>query len=111
MHPGWADTPGLAEALPAFHDRLATALRSPEQGSDTIAWLAAAASEELGVTGFWLDRHRRWTERLPWTVTSKADARELWDWATAAAGLEPDFVEHPMRSHPDETQPAMGANS
>ena len=48
MHPGWADTPGLAEALPGFHRVMRPLLRSTAQGIDTIVWLAthpdAAAS-------------------------------------------------------------------
>lgn len=111
MHPGWADTPGLAEALPGFHDRLAFALRSPEQGADTIAWLAAAGAGQLGPTGFWLDRHRRWTERLPWTVTSPADAHTLWNWMTTAAGLEPDFLTHSEPAAVEATQPEREASA
>ena len=58
MHPGWADTPGVQSALPAFYRLTRTALRSPAQGADTIVWLAAA-SEAARVTGkFWLDRQQ-----------------------------------------------------
>ena len=56
MHPGWADTPGVEESLPRFRWLMKPFLRSPEQGADTIVWLAAAA-EPLTTTGeFWLDR-------------------------------------------------------
>ncbi len=40
MHPGWADTPGLAEALPGFHRVMRPVLRTPGQGIDTATWLA-----------------------------------------------------------------------
>jgi len=40
MHPGWADTPGLADSLPGFYRLMKPLLRTPEQGADTIAWLA-----------------------------------------------------------------------
>ena len=40
MHPGWADTPGLAESLPGFYRVMRPLLRSPAQGIDTIVWLA-----------------------------------------------------------------------
>ena len=40
MHPGWADTPGLAEALPGFHRVMRPLLRSTAEGIDTIVWLA-----------------------------------------------------------------------
>ena len=64
MHPGWADTPGLETGLPGFRTVLGPILRSPEEGADTIVWLAAA--EEPGrVTGkFWLDRAPRSTTKL-----------------------------------------------
>jgi len=85
MHPGWVDTPGLAQSLPRFHQAMGPWLRTPEQGADTIAWLAvdAAAAEPGGGGGhFWLDRHRRWVDRLPWTVTPPAAADELWWWVS-----------------------------
>jgi NAD(P)-dependent dehydrogenase (short-subunit alcohol dehydrogenase family)/uncharacterized protein YndB with AHSA1/START domain len=58
MHPGWADTPGVETALPAFYKATKRLLRSPEEGADTIVWLAA--STEAGkVSGkFWLDREQ-----------------------------------------------------
>jgi dehydrogenase/reductase SDR family protein 12 len=102
MHPGWADTPGLASALPAFHRRMANLLRSPEQGADTIVWLAAAQRASIGATGFWLDRHRRWIDRVPWTVTSDTAADEAWRWATRAAGLDPTFLERVTGSTPSD---------
>jgi hypothetical protein len=58
MHPGWADTPGVETALPGFYRITRRFLRTPEEGADTIVWLAA--STEAGkVTGeFWLDREQ-----------------------------------------------------
>jgi NAD(P)-dependent dehydrogenase (short-subunit alcohol dehydrogenase family)/uncharacterized protein YndB with AHSA1/START domain len=58
MHPGWADTPGVETALPGFYRATRRLLRSPEEGADTIVWLAA--STEAGkVSGkFWLDREQ-----------------------------------------------------
>jgi len=44
MHPGWADTPAVRNSMPDFHRRLKDKLRSPEQGADTIVWLAASKS-------------------------------------------------------------------
>ena len=58
MHPGWADTPGVESALPAFHRLTRKILRSPEEGADTIVWLASA-TEAAKVSGsFWLDREQ-----------------------------------------------------
>jgi NAD(P)-dependent dehydrogenase (short-subunit alcohol dehydrogenase family) len=66
MHPGWADTPGVETALPAFHRATAKLLRTPEEGADTIVWLAVA-TEAGRVSGqFWLDR-----EQHPSHITSR----------------------------------------
>lgn len=56
MHPGWADTPGVQDALPEFRKLTSKVLRSSEEGADTIFWLAAA-TEAGDVTGeLFLDR-------------------------------------------------------
>jgi NAD(P)-dependent dehydrogenase (short-subunit alcohol dehydrogenase family) len=58
MHPGWADTPGVETALPAFYRATRRLLRSPEEGADTIVWLAAS-TEAGSVSGkLWLDREQ-----------------------------------------------------
>ena len=48
MHPGWVDTPGVAAALPGFHQIMRPVLLSPEQGADTIVWLATAPHDAPG---------------------------------------------------------------
>jgi len=64
MHPGWADTPGVENSLPAFHRVTRAILRTPEEGADTIIWLAAApeAGEVSGL--LFLDREPRTTHLL-----------------------------------------------
>lgn len=79
MHPGWASTPGIEASLPGFSRVIGRRLRTPLEGADTIAWLAAAP-EAGEVTGrFWLDRRSRGTVRVPGTATSDQDAEALWD--------------------------------
>jgi dehydrogenase/reductase SDR family member 12 len=80
MHPGWADTPGIAAALPRFRRAARPILRTPEQGADTIVWLATAAPELLGSGCFWHDRRPRSEYRLPWTrEDDPGTARHLWE--------------------------------
>ena len=67
MHPGWADTPGLAHAMPHFHRLVGPLLRTPAQGADTAAWLVASPEAGRSTGGFWLDRRRRGEHHLPWT--------------------------------------------
>lgn len=78
MHPGWADTPGLRTSLPTFRRLTRPLLRTAEQGADTIVWLAAAAEPGRSSGGFWHDRRRRPTHRVPWTRESAAEREALW---------------------------------
>lgn len=88
MHPGWADTPGVAASLPTFRRVVGPLLRTPEAGADTIIWLAADDEEPLATSGgFWLDRRQRAIHRLPSTRRSDTPAtrQALWDWVSACA--------------------------
>lgn len=89
MHPGWADTPGVQEALPTFHKVTKALLRSPAQGADTIAWLAMEPQLSTNSGSFWCDRATRSVHRLP--VTKRSDTQSardaLWAWCVDAAGL------------------------
>ena len=78
MHPGWADTPGVRTSLPTFHRLSRPLLRTPEQGADTIVWLSAAAEPTRSTGGFWHDRRRRPTHRIPWTRESADEREALW---------------------------------
>jgi dehydrogenase/reductase SDR family member 12 len=80
MHPGWVDTPGVAIALPGFRRITRPILLSPEQGADTIVWLATMSPERLGSGRFWHDRRPRPEYLLPWTrEKDPAAASKLWD--------------------------------
>jgi NAD(P)-dependent dehydrogenase (short-subunit alcohol dehydrogenase family) len=80
MHPGWADTPGLRTALPGFTRMVGPLLRTPEEGADTIVWLAAApdAADQSGL--FFLDRRARAKHRLRRTrrLDGAREAARLW---------------------------------
>ncbi|MGA8053359.1 MAG: SDR family NAD(P)-dependent oxidoreductase [Burkholderiales bacterium] len=79
MHPGWADTPGVAGSLPGFHTITRRFLRTAGEGADTITWLAAA-EEAAKVTGmFWLDREPHTTHVFPGTDPSPQERQALWD--------------------------------
>jgi len=86
MHPGWADTPGVAHSLPTFHRLTGPLLRSPEEGADTIAWLASAPEPAQSSGLFWHDRRARPTHRVPWTHESESGRRELWEACMRAGG-------------------------
>ncbi|WP_414720014.1 SDR family NAD(P)-dependent oxidoreductase [Umezawaea sp.] len=84
MHPGWADTPGVTTSLPTFHRLTKPLLRSPEQGADTIVWLAASVEAGRENGKFWHDRRVRSTHYLPWRRESEADRRALWAFCESA---------------------------
>jgi NAD(P)-dependent dehydrogenase (short-subunit alcohol dehydrogenase family) len=82
MHPGWVDTPGIREALPAFSRRVGPWLRTPAQGADTIVWLASATVAGATSGALWLDRRRRHEHAVPWTRSgdSLGDQARLVEW-------------------------------
>ena len=64
MHPGWADTKGVQDALPAFRLVLGPIIRDLDAGADTIVWLGASPDGRASSGGFWHDRRER-TDALP----------------------------------------------
>ncbi len=59
MHPGWVDTAAVRRAMPKFALLTKLILRSPEEGADTISWLAGYEGSDIDETsGFWFDRAR-----------------------------------------------------
>lgn len=87
MHPGWADTPGVASSIPVFRAVTRPILRNAAQGADTMSWLAGVDASTVGSGGFWCDRERRPIHRLASTRRAdKADSRRaLWEQVRAAA--------------------------
>jgi NAD(P)-dependent dehydrogenase (short-subunit alcohol dehydrogenase family) len=96
MHPGWVDTAGLALALPGFRRLARPILLTPQEGADTIVWLATAAEEELGSGRFWHDRRVRPEYPLPWTrEKDPATACRLWHYLATSyrpAASEPSAI-------------------
>lgn len=91
LHPGWADTPGVEAALPTFRKIVGPALRSPEEGADTMVWLALTDDLDGAPNGsFWLDRAPRAIHRLPRTRRSDTPERRaaLWTMVEDLAGLD-----------------------
>ena len=83
MHPGWADTPGVQRSLPGFRRITGPILRTPEQGADTILWLAG---HEIPSGRFWLDRTVRGDVKLPWLRYDQAEVDRVWDIVAEQSG-------------------------
>jgi NAD(P)-dependent dehydrogenase (short-subunit alcohol dehydrogenase family) len=91
MHPGWANTPGLASSLPRFHRLMRPALRDAHQAADKVVWLATSPALEPASGGFWHERAPRPEHRVAWTRESAADRARLWAYCEhLAAGGESD---------------------
>jgi hypothetical protein len=92
MHPGWARTSGVATSLPTFNRVMQPFLRTPEQGADTIVWLASSA-EALESSGrFWFDRQVAPTHIMESTKESDAERQQLWDRLVHLTGSDLAFM-------------------
>lgn len=96
MHPGWADTPGVARSLPTFRRVVGKLLRSPAEGADTLVWLAVrdrGADDPVGA--LWLDRRPRTLHRTARTRASDTaeERAKLWAWAVARSGAVDPFAD------------------
>lgn len=86
MHPGWADTPGVAQSLPGFRRVTRPILRTSEQAADTAVWLTA--TQPTPASGqFWHDRRIRPTHYLPTARDDDARVRQVWQYCAAAIRL------------------------
>lgn len=87
MHPGWADTPGVASSLPLFRLLTKPVLRDAEAGADTIVWLAA--TQPAPPSGrFWHDRVDRPTNYRQGTEESAAERERFWAWVRSTLELD-----------------------
>jgi NAD(P)-dependent dehydrogenase (short-subunit alcohol dehydrogenase family) len=89
MHPGWADTPAIRDALPGFSRAVGPLLRTPAEGADTIVWLAAAPAAAAIRGAFLLDRRPRAKHRLRRTrrLDEALQAGRLWELVSGRAEL------------------------
>lgn len=87
MHPGWVDTPGVETSMPLFRSVTRRILRTPQQGADTMVWLAATSPAPTTGT-WWHDRAERPTSYLPSTRPDPGEVEALWAWTADAAGLD-----------------------
>lgn len=107
MHPGWADTPGLRDALPRFRTLLRPILRSTAEGADTCLWLAAGGARGRRDGRLYLDRRPRPFDRAPWTRLDGSARAALWDQVASLAQL-PDPTDRPDATEPPD--PPAGEN-
>ncbi|WP_018177881.1 SDR family NAD(P)-dependent oxidoreductase [Jongsikchunia kroppenstedtii] len=88
MHPGWADTPGLAQSLPRFRTMTRAFLRNADQAADTAVWLTATSPPPPSGL-FWHDRRSRPTHYRQATRFTEAQRDEVWRYCASAIGVTP----------------------
>ncbi|XP_037124374.1 DHRS-12_like_SDR_c-like domain-containing protein [Syngnathus acus] len=79
MHPGWVDTPAVANAMPDFHRSMKDSLRTPEQGADTVVWLAVSEAAAGKPSGRFYQDRRMVATHLPlaWTHSCPLEEQKL----------------------------------
>ncbi|XP_037322068.1 DHRS-12_like_SDR_c-like domain-containing protein [Pungitius pungitius] len=79
MHPGWVDTPAVANAMPDFHRSMKDSLRAPEQGADTAVWLSIAEAPPTNPSGLFYQDRRVVSPHLPlaWTRSSPLEEQKF----------------------------------
>jgi dehydrogenase/reductase SDR family protein 12 len=87
MHPGWSDSPGIRDALPGFSRAIGPILRTPEEGVDTLVWLASSSRAATTSGQLWLDRRPRPIHRLARTRDSRVERRFLLAECARLAGV------------------------
>lgn len=92
MHPGWAATPGVERSLPTFQRVTRRLLRTPEEGADTVVWLAACRRIGQESGRFWFDRQAVSPWMLPGTREAPAERDRLWQAVVAWSGLPAEQV-------------------
>ena len=95
MHPGWSATPGVQNSMPGFYKTFKDKLRTLQQGSDTICWLAVTDKLKLEDSGkFYRDREEEikhfclgktkyflhYLKIITLVRYTPDQAKELWEW-------------------------------
>ncbi|KAM9323149.1 dehydrogenase/reductase SDR family member 12-like [Pholidichthys leucotaenia] len=97
-HPGWADTPAFARAMPEFHHMLGDRLRTAEQGADTVVWLALSRAAARTPSGQFFQDRKPVPDHLPlaWTHSSAEEIQEfIYKLETIASAIRCQIDEDP----------------
>ena len=89
MHPGWVETPGVAESLPRFNRLMADRLRDARMGADTIVWLGSAKAVQSETGKLWFDRVARPTSVMPGTHVTPHQRDRLRTYLANQTGVGP----------------------
>jgi dehydrogenase/reductase SDR family member 12 len=79
MHPGWVKTPGVKHSMRWFYYLIYPLLRTPEEGADTLHYLASIAKWEKG-GAFWFDCKPVSPHMSAKTHSTRKEKEGLWTW-------------------------------
>ena len=88
MHPGWAKTAGVEQSLPTFNTIMKPFLRTPEQGADTMVWLAASREAAETSGELWFDRSPVEKHFVKRTRETAEDRQAMWDALVEVTGSD-----------------------
>ena len=90
MHPGWSDTEGVQTQLADFREKRKETLRSPQQGADTILWLATTPTLDPASSGsLFFDRARESPHYpLAGTKSGVEEVGRLWEACAKMCGWQ-----------------------
>lgn len=102
MHPGWCDTEGLSVAMPSFYNFMKEKLRTIDEGSDTIQWLAVSPSvDKIKHGGLYFRDRKDEIKHLPLGGTgySADQAEDLWKWCCELTQWKDDDLDADVSSY------------
>jgi NAD(P)-dependent dehydrogenase (short-subunit alcohol dehydrogenase family) len=102
VHPGWVATAGVQESLPRFNKVMGPLLRDPDQGADTIVWLAGSPEAARSTGEFWHDRRPRPKHRIPRTRETPEERVRLFDECERLCDLAPGGATDPEKTQATE---------
>jgi NAD(P)-dependent dehydrogenase (short-subunit alcohol dehydrogenase family) len=86
-HPGLVATPGVVEGYPRYHSVARRLLRRPEEGADTIVWLARSPAGASSHAGVWFDRELHPEHVFSRTAAGPDDLERLWTRCAELSGM------------------------
>ncbi|XP_063060387.1 DHRS-12_like_SDR_c-like domain-containing protein [Engraulis encrasicolus] len=93
MHPGWVDTPTVANVMPEFHASMRARLRTPDQGADTAVWLAVSEVATTKPNGSFFQDRCQVSAHLPLALT-RSSALEEQQFMTVMEDLAKNYIPH-----------------
>ncbi|KAG1688808.1 G patch domain-containing protein 1 [Nymphon striatum] len=79
MSPGWATTPAVKKSIPKFYETWKSYFRTPEEGADTLIWLAASSDSINYPNGSFFQDRKPISKHIPlaWTQETPEESSKF----------------------------------